>query len=361
MTNGRFDALFGGQPRDPIRTADQRHMDLAASVQAVTEESVLRLTRSLAREGRSRKSVSRGRRRAELRRQRQDPARTAVSRTSGCSPRRAMPAARSAPRSRRIISLPANHARRRRPMRWQAAISGRRLRSRDRAAAGAGGRACSQLSDEALIEQTSRRCRGEGGRLVPGPDGVRPARARRPLDPRRPALAAHAESLNLRVKFRESFRPFAPAVLREDVAEWFELDGDSPYMLIVADVLPKHRRPAMPGDEERCSASKAQHSALGYSGGDPCRLFGADPDRARRHQSALSRAADRLQGARPAVRCWSTPASTSAASRSCARRKTLSAASWAATSRCWWSAIVSEQGRPAAALKLDYKNAFELD
>ena len=51
-------------------------------------------------------------------------------------------------------------------------------------------------------------------------------------------------SLNLRVKFRESFRPFAPAVLREDVAEWFELDGDSPYMQIVADVLPKHRRPA---------------------------------------------------------------------------------------------------------------------
>ena len=57
-------------------------------------------------------------------------------------------------------------------------------------------------------------------------------------------------SLNLRVKFRESFRPFAPAVLREDVAEWFELDGDSPYMQIVADVLPKRRRPANPGDEK---------------------------------------------------------------------------------------------------------------
>jgi carbamoyltransferase len=57
-------------------------------------------------------------------------------------------------------------------------------------------------------------------------------------------------SLNLRVKFRESFRPFAPAVLREDVAEWFELDGDSPYMQIVADVLPTHRRPANPDDEK---------------------------------------------------------------------------------------------------------------
>ena len=44
-------------------------------------------------------------------------------------------------------------------------------------------------------------------------------------------------TLNLRVKYRESFRPFAPSVLREDVADWFELDDDSPYMLLVADVV----------------------------------------------------------------------------------------------------------------------------
>ena len=56
-------------------------------------------------------------------------------------------------------------------------------------------------------------------------------------------------SLNLRVKFRESFRPFAPAVLREDVADWFDLDGDSPYMQIVADVLQRRRRPANPGED----------------------------------------------------------------------------------------------------------------
>jgi carbamoyltransferase len=48
--------------------------------------------------------------------------------------------------------------------------------------------------------------------------------------------------LNLKVKYRESFRPFAPAVLREDVAEWFELTGDSPYMLLVADVKQERRR-----------------------------------------------------------------------------------------------------------------------
>ncbi len=48
--------------------------------------------------------------------------------------------------------------------------------------------------------------------------------------------------LNLKVKYRESFRPFAPSVLREDVADWFELDDDSPYMLLVADVAERRRR-----------------------------------------------------------------------------------------------------------------------
>jgi carbamoyltransferase len=56
------------------------------------------------------------------------------------------------------------------------------------------------------------------------------------------------KSLNVRVKYRESFRPFAPSVLREDVADWFELDGDSPYMLLVADVA-KHRRREMTAEE----------------------------------------------------------------------------------------------------------------
>ena len=55
--------------------------------------------------------------------------------------------------------------------------------------------------------------------------------------------------LNLKVKYRESFRPFAPSVLREDVAEWFELDRDSPYMLLVADVRSERRRAMTP--EER--------------------------------------------------------------------------------------------------------------
>jgi carbamoyltransferase len=54
--------------------------------------------------------------------------------------------------------------------------------------------------------------------------------------------------MNLKIKFRESFRPFAPTVLREHVADWFELDADSPYMLLVADVLRSRRLPA-PADD----------------------------------------------------------------------------------------------------------------
>jgi carbamoyltransferase len=58
-------------------------------------------------------------------------------------------------------------------------------------------------------------------------------------DPRSPVMQ---KQLNLKVKYRESFRPFAPSVLSEDVADWFELDIDSPYMLLVADVQKDKRR-----------------------------------------------------------------------------------------------------------------------
>jgi len=56
-------------------------------------------------------------------------------------------------------------------------------------------------------------------------------------------------TLNLKVKYRESFRPFAPAVLREHVAEWFQLDADSPYMLLVADVVESRRRTMTPEEQ----------------------------------------------------------------------------------------------------------------
>lgn len=60
-------------------------------------------------------------------------------------------------------------------------------------------------------------------------------------DPRSPKMQA---LLNRKIKFRESFRPFAPAILREHVSDWFDLDTDSPYMMLVADVVPRRRVPA---------------------------------------------------------------------------------------------------------------------
>ena len=69
------------------------------------------------------------------------------------------------------------------------------------------------------------------------------------------------KTLNMRVKYRESFRPFAPSVLREDVSQWFELDTDSPYMLIVADVIGSRRR-AMTDDRLHALREKLQENRM---------------------------------------------------------------------------------------------------
>jgi carbamoyltransferase len=107
------------------------------------------------------------------------------------------------------------------------------------------------VDDEGLIERaTTSLAEGEAvgwmqGRMEFGPRalGARSILA----DPRSPTMQ---KTLNLRVKYRESFRPFAPAVLREDVAEWFEMDCDSPYMLLVSGVKNNRRRP-MTNEEEQ--------------------------------------------------------------------------------------------------------------
>src|SRR5215218_3856108 len=76
----------------------------------------------------------------------------------------------------------------------------------------------------------------------------------RSLGPRSLLAAAPSPSmqktLNLKVKYRESFRPFAPAVLREDVDKYFDIKSDSPYMLMVAPVVESRRR-AMTAEEEK--------------------------------------------------------------------------------------------------------------
>jgi carbamoyltransferase len=99
------------------------------------------------------------------------------------------------------------------------------------------------VSSEAVIDQTAKAlANGKAvgwmnGRMEFGPRalGARSIIA----DPRSPTMQ---KLLNLKVKYRESFRPFAPSILREDVSEWFDLNDDSPYMLVVADVAPAKRR-----------------------------------------------------------------------------------------------------------------------
>lgn len=106
------------------------------------------------------------------------------------------------------------------------------------------------LTEEAMIETTAEALANEKavgwfqGRMEFGP---RALGGRSILgDPRSPTMQ---RTLNLKVKFRESFRPFAPSVLREDVGEWFEHDGDSPYMLLVADVK-KDKQRQMSSEEQ---------------------------------------------------------------------------------------------------------------
>ncbi len=66
-----------------------------------------------------------------------------------------------------------------------------------------------------------------------------------------PRSAKTQSVMNLKIKYRESFRPFAPSVLREDVSEYFDLDGDSPYMLLVASVADKHCIPLSDADNNK--------------------------------------------------------------------------------------------------------------
>jgi carbamoyltransferase len=101
-----------------------------------------------------------------------------------------------------------------------------------------------RVADDAVIEEAvdalvSQKAVGWfQGRMEFGP---RALGARSILgDPRSPTMQ---RMLNLKVKYRESFRPFAPAVLREELGDWFDLDVDSPYMLLVAGVRPERRRP----------------------------------------------------------------------------------------------------------------------
>ena len=244
MTNDKFDRLFGAPARQPDELLIQRHMDLAASIQAVTEEVVLRLTRSLASEtgaenlclagGVALNCVANGKvlRDGKFTRIWIQPAAGDAGGALGA----ALAAYHIYKGERREVDNRLDG--------MNGAYLGPAFDDDDSAGrlAAAGAR-FARLDDGALIARTADDL-ADGkalgwfqGRMEFGP---------RALGNR--SIIADGRSrdmqsaLNLKVKYRESFRPFAPAVLRSDAAEWFDLDDDSPYMLLVADVVKRRQR-----------------------------------------------------------------------------------------------------------------------
>jgi carbamoyltransferase len=252
MTNERFDALFDGPPRMPAAPLEQRHMDLAASIQAVIEEAVLRLTRSLAEEtgeanlclagGVALNCVANGK---VLRDGKFDNiwVQPAAGDSGG-----ALGAALTiyhlyADRPRTVANTPDGMV----GSYLGPEFDDGEMQTRLKAA----GARYATLPRDRLLDRTARAL-ADGkavgwfqGRMEFGPRalGNRSILA----DPRDPHMQ---KKLNLKVKYRESFRPFAPSVLREHVSDWFDIDVDSPYMLMVAPVRERHRR-EMTSEEQR--------------------------------------------------------------------------------------------------------------
>jgi carbamoyltransferase len=243
MTSQKFHDLFGGPPRKADEPLTQHHMDLAASVQAATEEIVLRLTRAIRHEtgiknlclagGVALNCVANGK----------------VLRDSQFDNVWIQPAAGDAGGALgAALAIHHIHLSKPRTADGQDKMRGSYLGpafeqadiERRLTAAGA---KFTVLTDAELFT-VSANALAEGkalgwfqGRMEFGP---RALGGRSVLgDARSPSMQS---VLNLKVKYRESFRPFAPSVLREHVTDWFELDSDSPYMLLVANVVQKRRR-----------------------------------------------------------------------------------------------------------------------
>ena len=250
MTNERFSALFGEPVRAPDKLLTKFHMDVAASIQAVLDEVVLRLTRALAKKTAAKNLCLAGGVALNC------VANGKVLRDGAFENVWIQPAAGDAGgavgAALAAVHLFKNQPRKTNggdgmcgsflgPSYSQAAIERQLTAARARFMV---------LSEDDMIERTAQALANQQavgwfqGRMEFGP---RALGARSILgDPRSPTMQ---RNLNLKVKYRESFRPFAPAVLREDVADWFELESDSPYMLIVADVRQDRRR-AMTSEEQ---------------------------------------------------------------------------------------------------------------
>ena len=256
MTNERFARLFGEPVRRPDQLLTPFHMDIAASIQAVLDEAVLRLTRSLAaRTGLRNLCLAGG---VAL----NCVANGKVLRDGCFDEIWIQPAAGDAGGA------------------LGAALATRYLHAGKPRNVAPGGRDLMQgayLGNSYSQEECEQELRRAGARFTTVTDDALPNLVARALaegkavgwmqgrmefgpralgnrsilgDPRSPTMQ---KMLNLKVKYRESFRPFAPSVLHEDVAQWFELDSDSPYMLLIAGVK-----------EERCrTMSEAEQGLFG--------------------------------------------------------------------------------------------------
>lgn len=256
MTNARFHRLFGGPPRRPEDPLEPRHMDLARSVQVVTEEALLRLARH-AREltglphlclagGVALNCVANGRLLREGRFERLwiQPAAGDAGGALGAALaawHEHFHGARdpAAAPDGAGVTADAMHGALLGPEYPDAEIEETLRRH---------GAVWERLDRDALLDRTVQLLAAGKvvgwfqGRLEFGPRAL----GNRSIlgDPRSPAMQS---VMNLKVKYRESFRPFAPAVLRERVGAYFDLDTDSPYMLLVAPVRAELRRPVPPG------------------------------------------------------------------------------------------------------------------
>ncbi len=251
MTHDRLHDLFDGPPRKPDEPLLQRHMDIAASIQAVTEEAVLRMTRALAAEsgirnlclagGVALNCVANGKVLRDGRFQHiwVQPAAGDAGGALGA----ALAAWHTHLGAPRILNggKDAMNGAYLGPSFSDDEITSRLTRC---------GARITRLDESLMLDRVvAELVAGKAvgwfqGRMEFGPRalGARSIIA----DPRSQAMQ---KTLNLRIKYRESFRPFAPAVLREDVSDWFEIDADSPYMLLVADVVAPRRRAMTEGEQ----------------------------------------------------------------------------------------------------------------
>jgi carbamoyltransferase len=252
MTNDRFAALFGQPVRRPEDSLTSFHMNIAASIQAVTEEIMTRLARSAARETGMRKLCLAGGVALNC------VANGKILRSRIFDDIWIQPAAGDAGGAlgAALFAYYQQDCALQKPMTGGDAMQGAYLGPAYAASdvecrLQHSGARYTTLTEEDLIEAAAQAlAAGKAvgwfqGRMEFGP---RALGARSILgDPRSPTMQ---KMLNLKIKYRESFRPFAPSILRQDLTDWFDCDVDSPYMLLVAQVTKSLRRPMTAAEQD---------------------------------------------------------------------------------------------------------------